>query len=107
MILLHLAIGADFRAYIWLVENLAVVQPLGLPVIDRGAHFELIDAANHFRNATEAKLRHGFAHFRRDVFHEVDDSRGISVELLAEFGILRGYTDWAGVLVADAHHQAT
>ena len=107
MVLLHLAVSANFRADVWLVENLAVVEALGFPVIDRFTHVELVNAADHFIDRAEAKLCHRLAKFFRDVFHEVDDCFGITVELLTKLRVLRGNAYRASVLVADAHHQAT
>ena len=101
------AVSADFRSHIGTVKDLAVVEALCLPVIDRAAHFELIDAANHLRDSAEAEFCHQFAQLFSDVSHEVDDCICAALELLTELKVLRGDTDWAGVLVTNTHHQAT
>jgi hypothetical protein len=57
-------------------------------------------------NGAEAEFSHEFAHFLGDEAHEVDDVGGIAGEAFAEFGVLGGDADGAGVEVADAHHDA-
>ena len=107
VILLHLAVGADIGAELRFVEQLAVVESFGFPVIDGVAHFEFVDAANHLIDGAEPKLCHQFADFFGDVVHEVHHGVGATHEFLAQLGVLGRDSNGAGVFVAHAHHEAT
>jgi ATP/maltotriose-dependent transcriptional regulator MalT len=65
-----------------------------------------IDVADHLVDGAETELGHDFAHFHGDEGHEIDHVLGLAGEVLAQLRILGGDADRAGVLLADAHHQA-
>ena len=83
MVLIHLAVGTDFRANVWAIEDFTVVKPFGFPMIDGGAHFEFVDTADHFWDRTEAKLRHNLAELFGDVVHEVNNCVSATCKALA------------------------
>ncbi len=62
--------------------------------------------ADHLLHRAKAQLRHVLAHLLGDVLEEVDDELGLAAEALAQFRVLGGHTDRAGVEMADAHHHA-
>ena len=106
VILSDLAEATHFRAGIGLEKNLAEVESLGLPVIDRLAGFQPVRASDHFSNGAEPELSHEFADFLRDELHEVHRVRRVAGEVLAQLGGLGGHADRAGVQMADTHHDA-
>ena len=106
MILRLGAIGADFIADVRLVEDGGEVHACGLPVVGSLAGVEAIDLADHFLDAAKTEFCHDFAHFHGDKGHEVHHVLGLAHEVFAQLGILGGDADRAGVLLADAHHQA-
>ncbi len=75
-------------------------------MIDGAPDFQTIDLPDHLVDHAEAELRHVLAHFLGDKPEEVLDELRLAVELLAQFGILRGDADRARVQVAHAHHDA-
>ena len=107
VILLLLAVGADVVVDIGLVEDRCEIDALGLPVIGGGGGVEAFDMADHFIDRTETVCGHVLAQFFCDEAHEIDDVLGLAGEILPKLGVLGGDADWAGVLLADAHHEAT
>ena len=107
MILLDGLATTNFGAEIRLIEDVAEVEAMRLPVIDGGLRLETIGTANHFVDFTEAELGHDFTQLRRDKAHEVHDMLGLAGETLAQPGILSGDTRGAGIQMADPHHDAT
>ena len=107
MVLLPLAIvDRDPGLGRLLVQQPREVDPLGLPVVDRPHHVELVDAADHLVEGAEAELRHQLAHFLGDKEEIVDDVLGLTGEALAQHRVLRRDADRAGVEMALAHHDA-
>ena len=106
MVLDHLAVTPHFRAGFRLVEDLAEVDALGLPVLDGLAGLEPVGATHHLGNGAEAQLGHDLADLLGDEAHEVDRVLRFAGEALAQFRVLGGDTDRAGVQVAHAHHDA-
>ena len=88
------------------VEQRREIEAARLPVADRRFDVEAVGAANHLVDRAEAELRHQLAHFLGDEPEEVLDELRLAGELLAQFRVLRGHADRAGVQVADAHHHA-
>src|SRR5438876_7758475 len=89
------------------VQDPREIQLLGLPMVNRLAHVELVAAANHFVNGLEAQLSHQFANLLSNHAEVVDDVFGFACEFLPEDGILRRYADRARIEMADAHHNAS
>ena len=75
-------------------------------MIDGRLRVEHVDAADHFVDGAEAEFRHVLANLLGDEEKEIDDVLGLSLELLAQHGILRRDADRAGVEMALAHHDA-
>src|SRR5687768_5123591 len=106
MILWNLREAADFGADFRLIKDARVIEAARFVMRDRFSDLEHVGAANHFSDLAETKRGHDLADFLRDELHEVNRMSGIAGELFAKLGILRGHTDWTGVQVADAHHDA-
>ena len=107
VILLHLAIGSDFRSDFRTIENLRVIQTLGLPVLNHLPQFEHIHPANHLIDGTKAELGHGFAHLLSHKVHEIHHRIGSTGKFLSKARVLGGDTNGTGILVADPHHKAS
>ena len=106
VVLRDLAEAAHVGRHFRLVQNLAEVQALGLPVVHGLLDFEPVAAADHLVHLPEAELGHQLAHFLGDHAHEVDDVLRLAGEALAQLRVLGGDAHRAGVEVADAHHDA-
>ena len=106
VVLLLRANAEDFIADIRLVEDRGEIHTGGLPVIGSFAGIEAFHMADHFIDRAEAELGHDFAQLHGDEGHEIDHMLGFAGEIFAEFRILGGDADRAGVFLADAHHQA-
>ena len=87
-------------------EYIAEIEALRLPVVDRLADVEAIGMANHFAIAAVAEFGHPFAHLFGNEHEEIDQVFRFRGEALAQFRILRGDADRAGVEVTFAHHDA-
>ena len=68
---------------------------------------DFLDTADHLIDGAEAELGHVLAHLLGNEEEEVDDVLWRAGETLAEYGILSGDADCAGIQVALAHHDAT
>jgi len=88
VVLLVLAVAAPVRVHFRRVEKVGEVEPLRLPVVDRGARLEAVDAAHHLLESAEAELRHDLAQFLGHEAHEVHDVLGLALELLAQARVL-------------------
>ena len=75
-------------------------------MFDGLAGLEPVGAADHLGDGAEAQLGHDLADLLRDETHEVDRVLRFAGEAFAQFRILGGDTDRAGVEVAHAHHDA-
>ena len=106
MILRLLAVGLHVGRHLGPVEDRGEVEPLGLPVGDRGPRVEFVNTAHHLVDRPEPELRHDLAALLREHEEEVDDVLRLAVELLAKFRILRGDADRAGIQVTLPHHDA-
>ena len=106
MVLVDLTVAPDFRTELGLVQNIGVVQTLGLPVLNRAPDLKSVGAADHFVDGAKAELGHEFAHLLGDEAHEVDRIAWIAHEFFAQDRVLGGHADRAGVEVADPHHDA-
>ena len=100
------AVGADVVADVGFVEDGGEVDADGFPVFGGFAGVEAIDAADHFIDGAESEFGHDFAHFHGEERHEIDDVLGFASEVFAEFRVLGGDADRAGVFLADAHEDA-
>jgi len=87
-------------------EDFREVQVPGLVEVDGAVHAQAIGASDRLVERAETELREQLAHFARQQTQEVLDVLGLSLEALAQRGVLRGDADRAGVLVALAHHHA-
>ena len=101
----RLLVGEDV-AVRRLVQDRGQVEARGLPVVDRVADVERVDAADRLLERPEAQLREQLAHLLGDVLEEVDDELRLAGEPLAQHGVLRRHAHRAGVEVADPHHDA-
>jgi hypothetical protein len=99
-------IDRDALARRGLVQHAAEIDALGLPMVDRTAHVEPFDAADHLVERAEAEPRHQFADFLGHEEEKFDNVLGRSGEALAQHRVLRGDADRAGVQMALAHHDA-
>ncbi len=88
------------------VEERLQVEALRLPVRDGLGGVEELGVADGLLDRAEAQLGEDLAHLLRDVLEEVDDELGLAGEAVAQDRVLGGDADWAGVQVADAHHDA-
>src|SRR5215831_7226575 len=106
MVLLPFAIvDHDTRFRRLLIQQARQVDPLGLPMVDRPHHVELVAAADHFLKGAETELSHQLAHFLGDEEEIVDDVLGLTGEALAQYRVLRSDPDRTGIEVAFAHHD--
>ena len=94
------------RRQLGLIKDRREIDALRLPVGIVNVHVDLFHVADHFVDATEAKLGHVLAHLLGDEEEEVDDVLRCAGEALAQNGILGGDADRAGIQVALAHHNA-
>ena len=106
MILFLAAVGGYIVRDIGHLEQAGEVQALGLPVFYRLAGVQPVHAPDHLVDGAEAHLRHYLTQFFGYEEEVVDGVFGLTGELLAEFGVLGGYADRAGVHVALAEHYA-
>ena len=106
VVLVDLPIASDLRTRIGLVEDVAEIESLRLPVIERHLRLEPIDAADHLLETTEAELGHDLAQVARDEAHEVHHMLRITREAFTQPRILRRDARRTGVEVTDAHHDA-
>ncbi len=70
------------------VEDGGEVESLGLPVVESGAHFKFVDAADHFGDRAEAEFGHDLAHLVGHKEEEADNVLGSAGELGAESRVL-------------------
>ena len=106
-VILLFALARRNRALdIGLGEDPGEVEALGLPVIDGLDLVEPFGRADQFAERGEAHRGEIFAHFLGDEEEVVDDMLGLALEALAQFRVLRGDADRAGVEMALAHHDA-
>ena len=89
------------------VQDRREIQLLGLPMVNRVAHVELVAAANHFVNGSETQLSHQFANLFGNHAEVVHDVFGFASEFLPEDGILCCDADRARIEMADAHHNTS
>jgi hypothetical protein len=106
VLLRDLAEAADALVHVGLVEDVAEIQALRLPVVHGLPRLEAVDVADHLLDRPESELGHDEAHVLGDEAHEVDDVLGLAREPGAQLGILGRDARRAGVQVADAHHDA-
>ena len=106
MILRGLAVAANLRANLRLVEDSREIQALGSPVADGPSGVELVRVPNHFVDRTEAEFGHVLAHFLSDEAHEVDYICWVAGESLAQFGVLCRHPHRTGIEMTDPHHDA-
>ena len=76
-------------------------------MIDGGCNVQHVDTSDHFVETAESQLRHILAHLLGKKEKEIDYMLGLSLELLAQRGILGGDTDRASIEMALTHHDAT
>ena len=106
VILRDRAPAADALGHFGIVEHGLEVQPLGLPMVDRTAHLQLVDVAHHIFQLPETQLGHKLAHFFGDKEEKVDDVLRRAIELGAQARILGGNAHRARIEMALAHHDA-
>ena len=97
MILRDRLTTANLGAEIRLIENVAEIEAVRLPMIDGVLHFKTVSTPDHFVNCAEAETRHDLAHLSRNEAHEVHDMLGLAREALAQARILCRYTCRTGV----------
>src|SRR5579875_3464315 len=91
VILIDLPVAPHLRPEVRLIQNIAEVEALRLPVIDRLLRLEPVDPPDHLIERPESEPR---------------DVLGPAREALAQPRVLRRDPDRAGVQVTDAHHDA-
>ena len=106
MILDHLAVTSHFGARFRLIEDLAEVDPLGLPMLDGLTGLESVGATHHLGDGAETELRHDFTNFLSNEAHEVDRMLWFAGEALAQFRVLSSDTHRTRVQMTHAHHNA-
>ena len=72
VILPDLAEPPDAGRHFRLMQDAAVIQPLGLPMINRLANLKPVHPADHLVHLPEAELGHELPHLRRDHPHEIN-----------------------------------
>ena len=106
MVLVVTLVNSNLVAARVAIQQLIKVQVTGLPLLDIGVGFQHFHAANHFLDSAEAKLGHDLPQFLGHKEKVVDDVFGLAGEARAQFGVLGGNADGAGVQVALAQHDA-
>ena len=106
MILAVHATARYARRHGWIVENRREVEAAGFPMINSGFHLDHIDAANHFIDGAESKLRHILPQLFRNEEKEIDHMLGLPLELFAQHRILCGNAHRTSVEMALPHHDA-
>ena len=97
----------DLLVHVRLVEDLAEVEALGLPVVDGLPRLEAVDVADHLLDRAEAELGHDAARASSAMKRmKLTTCSGLPVNFARSCGILRRDARRAGVQVADAHHDA-
>ena len=107
MILFLTVVGGDARLSGRNRQQPAEIETPCFPVMNSVAHVQPVSTANHFVKGAEPKLRHQLPHFLDQEGEEVDDVGGLAREALAQFRVLRGDADRAGIQVAFPHHHTT
>ena len=87
-------------------EDRREIQPLGLPMVDRLAAAEPVDAADHVVERAEAQFGHDLPDLLGHEGEEADHVLGLAGEPLAQLRVLGGDADRAGAQVALAHEDA-
>mmetsp|Transcript_90221 Transcript_90221/g.255078 ORF Transcript_90221/g.255078 Transcript_90221/m.255078 type:complete len:770 (-) Transcript_90221:2977-5286(-) len=88
-------------------EEVAEVEGGRLPIVlEVRLRPEQVGAANELVECAATQRRHDFTGVLGHHEHEIYHVLGLTGELLAQFGVLRGDTDWASIEVALAHHNA-
>ena len=106
MFLGNLVIAADFCTDIRLIQDVAEIKTLCLPMIDCLFRFQPIHATHHFFNRAETQLRHDFAQMLRNETHEIHNMLGLAGKFFTQPRILRGHTHRTGIQMTDAHQNA-
>ena len=99
--------NGDVRAGLRLVQDARVVQAPGFPVVNAFTHIQFVGAADHFVHRAEAQFRHQLTNFFRYEEEIVHHVLGFAGKTLAQFFVLGGDTDRAGIQMTLAHHDAT
>ncbi len=107
VVLLDQAAPAHAGGHVRTRKHRGEIQAAGFPMIHVLALSKAIRPADHFVNGAEAELRHDLSQVLCQEKEEIDHVLGLPLELLAQFGVLGGHADRAGVQVALAHHDAT
>src|ERR1700757_4659109 len=102
---LHAVAGYTTRNW-RVVENRGQIDAPRLPMVDRGANIEHIYAPDHLIDGAETHLRHALPHLFGNKKEEIDDVLGLSLKLLAQYGILRRDAYRTRIQMAFAHHDA-
>ena len=89
------------------VQQFAQIHRAGFPVTFRRALAQFVDAAYHVINGAEAEFRHVFAQLFGNEHQQVNHVLRVASVFLAQFRVLGCDTDWASVLMANAHHHTT
>mmetsp|Transcript_41654 Transcript_41654/g.70793 ORF Transcript_41654/g.70793 Transcript_41654/m.70793 type:complete len:480 (-) Transcript_41654:2701-4140(-) len=108
LVVLHLAVD---EARVWvqvgsLEEERAEVEAFGLVVHAGRVHRQPLRLPHHLVHVLVPEARHVLTHLFREEPEEVHNVLGFAAELFAEFRVLGGDADGAGVEVALAHHDA-
>ena len=96
----------DLGAEIRLIENVAEVEAVRLPMINSCLYFKAVGATDHLIDRAETEARHDFAHLGRDEAHEIHCMLRLARKALAQTRILRRDTRGTSIQVTDAHHDA-
>ena len=87
-------------------QHVRQVDAARLPMVDRRARAEQIDAADRLVERPQPQRGEDLAHLLGDEEEEVHDVLGGALEALAQLRVLGGDSDRAGVQVTGAHHDA-
>ena len=106
MVLRLALIDGGIGAHFGLSEDAAHIKAARFPMRNRALLIEEIGSADHIVKALDADLRHQSARFFGDKEEIIDDMFGQTAESFAQDRVLRRDTDWAGIEMAFAHHNA-
>ena len=82
------------------------IEAARLPVVDRLARIEPVDAADHFVDGAKAELRHDLPQVFREEIEEVHHVLGFAGEFGPQPRVLGGDAYRARIEMAHAHHDA-
>jgi len=88
------------------IEDRGEIDAFGFPMLVGHSWIDLVDAADHLIDGTEAELSHVLPHLLGEEEEEIDDVLGLAGKARTQDRVLGGNAHRAGIEVAFAHHDA-